>query len=47
MDYLSLLQVSIDDQNSSPVDIDKNVPSRHMKLHAEVETKLLQLLSLL
>ena len=42
MDYLSLPQVSDDDQNSSPMGLDKNVPSRHMKLHAEGETELLK-----
>ena len=42
MDYLSLLQASVDDQNSSPVGLGKNVPSRHMKLHAEGETELLK-----
>ena len=47
MDYLSLLQVSVDDQNSSPVGLGKNVPSRHMKIHTEGETKLLQMLNLL
>ena len=47
MDYLSSLQVSVDDQNSSPVGLGKNVQSRRMKLHAEGETELLQLLNLL
>ena len=42
MDYLSLVQVSIDDRNNSPVGLGKNVPSRPMKLHAEGETELLQ-----
>ena len=42
MDYLSLLQVSVDDQNSSTVSLGKNVPSRHIKLHAEGETELLK-----
>ena len=40
MDYLSLVQVSIDDQNNSP--LGKNVASRPMKLHAEGETELIQ-----
>ena len=47
MDYLSLLQVSDDDQNSFPVSLGKNVPSAHMKFRAKGETELLQLLYLL
>ena len=47
MDYLSLLQVSVDDKNNSPVGLGKKVPSRQTKLHAEGETELLQLLNLL
>ena len=42
MDCFSLFQVTVDDQNSSPVRLDKNGSSRYMKLNAEGETELLQ-----
>ena len=37
-----LLQVRVEDQNSSSVGIGKSTPSKHMKIQAKGETELLQ-----